>query len=222
MTDTQQQVDDQYLDDRTLDLALQALLRDYSATREDVQVAAGSLRSFENFTIVVLAAAIAGLPTILANQLYFLFPMISMVVSLLAVIHRHQGWLYIQLELYQSEVLRPQLAELMQQSSQEKPLSESVLKLWAGPSYYRARRLGGPLLIRLGRRIAHARMGTLFLLCSMGFFLLFFHYRGYTQLTVLEVVLLVFAGLYTLLMVTLQVRSVFVELGELLRKQPRE
>ena len=181
---------------QTLEMAFQALLAEYKAIREASLSRDQRKGLFENFMMIVLSAAVIGLPTVITQQQYLLLLAFSIIISAIAFAHHRQEQLLLQLVLYESEVLRPQLLELIHQTASPKQLPESIDALWQWQAYH-LRAGKRPLILRFIRRLIFADLKSLFVLASVGFILLFIFYRGVVALTIPEYALLALASLYS-------------------------
>lgn len=87
--------------DRTIELAIQALIAEYHAMRDASLSRDARKGALENSMMIVFSAAIVGLLTIISQQQYILLPVLSLLSSALALAHFYQDRLLNDLALYE-------------------------------------------------------------------------------------------------------------------------
>jgi hypothetical protein len=203
-----------------LKLALDALITEYNAMHESTRLHDQALSSLANFMILIFSASVAGLSVVISQQQYLLLlPIFSLPLSIIGLSYRRRAWLIDTHASYESEVLRPKLYTLLRKASHPEEIPEGANNLWEWQHYLVQQARHGSKIHRIARKFAYADIGHLSVIGSVGYVLLFLYYRGIFGLSLLEIVLLLVAGIYSAWLLLVYTRSTIGYLKPLVEDQ---
>lgn len=189
---------DRYDELKQIDMAFQATLAEYDSIREASLSRDQIIGTLNNFIMVVLAAAIASAPVVIAQKLFWLLLVFSIVISGIALTRQRQAWLQNVLARYEQRILKPRLMALILQTNPSQESTTSLSNLWQWQAYYREQ-FAGSFASTVTHLLIFSGLETLLVILPWGFLLLFFYYRNVTTLAFSEIILSLLAGVYATL-----------------------
>lgn len=173
------------------DILFQALLEEYKSIRE-ASLSRDQIRSnFENFMMLFLSASIIALPTIISEKQYIIILMLSLICSSLSLARIGQGWLIIELAIYERDFLRPRLVKAIGK--------DKAKDVWQWQSHFSEKVMNGRLPTMFA--VAVNGLDPLFFITSLGTILLFTSYRGLINLSIIEITVFVLSCIMSVLFI---------------------